>query len=356
MNGSKLFGDKLPGFDGRQVGYATLNPSNSQLRRQISNVFRYWAAPNGDRQKGVDGFRIDHMMDDLDLQHVKTGMLTNFWLPIERSIRQIKPNAFFLAEQADWSSGTEIFEKAKVDAVYAIPLRMAWMTFDKAKIEKAISAMAAVTPKGKTQIVFIENHDVERYASAVNRDPDLLRLGAVFSVTLKGTPLVYYGQELGMSGIQGNWKTDANDIPVRLAYRWTRKTDGPGSADFYRGTGPWASDTFVKNGDGVSVEEQIHNPSSLLEFYRRLIRLRSSNPALQRGTQTIVDSPAGLVVYDRREGIERLRVILNVSNSIKPIQLEAADLPGRDLWSGKALNGPNVAIPPHGFKILRLTK
>lgn len=278
MNGSKIFGQKLPGYDGQQIGYATLNPGNDKLRNEILGIFKYWAAPDGNPDHGVDGFRIDHMMDDLDFQHVQTGMLTRFWLPIEQGIRRLNPKIFFLAEQADWGLGADLYQKADIDSVYAIPLWAAWISFDKSKIEKAIASELTATPAGKTQFIFIENHDVERYASIVKRDPEQLRLGAVFNLTFKGTPLVYYGQELGMEGEKGNWKSDANDIPLRLAYRWTRKVGSPGSADFYRNTGPWASDTYTKDDDGVSVEEELSDPESLLNFYKRLIYLRKSQP------------------------------------------------------------------------------
>jgi len=349
MRGSKLFGDILPGYDGQKIGFATLNPDSLGLRARILDVFRYWAAPDGNPRHGVDGFRIDHMMDDLDFQHVKTGMLKNFWLPIEQSIRSLNPRIFFLAEQSDWGLGTEAFERGKVDAVYAIPLRAAWVTLDKAKIEKAIREEQAATPANKTQFVFIEDHDVERYASVAKSDPDILRLGAVFNLTFKGTPLIYYGQELGMKGIQGHWKTDANDIPVRLAYRWTRKVQGKGAADFYRNSGPWATGEFEKDDDGVSVEEETNNPRSLLNFYRRVIQLRASHPALQSGSLHLIGTRnSQILCYERLNGRQRIQIILHLSDKSQPINLKG----GWDLLTGKRLNGGPAILAPHGFKIV----
>ena len=353
MKGSKLFGDKLPGYDGQKIGFATLNPDSSMLKREVLKVFRYWADPDGNPSHGVDGFRIDHMMDDLDSQHVKTGMLKNFWLPIEQQIRHLNPSVLFLAEQSDWGFGADVFAKGKVDAVYAIPLRYAWMTFDKPKIEKALQATMAATPAGKTQFDFLENHDVERYASVVKRDPSLLRLGAVFNLTLKGTPLVYYGQELGMQGIQGKWGTDANDIPVRLAYRWTRKVGGAGSADFYRNSGPWARSGFTRDNDGVSVEEEIGKPDSLLSFYKRLVRLRQSNPALQSGSFALADTHSAHVLgYERVLGKLTVLVLLNLSDKSETVPLATSRRGWRDLWSGDRVSGPTATLGPHGFKIV----
>jgi len=355
MNGSNLFGDKLPGYDGQAIGYATLNPDSKRLRTMTRDVFRYWAAPEGNPNRGVDGFRIDHMMDDLDNQHVKTGMLKNFWLPIEQYIRHLNPKAFFLAEQADWGFGTEVFEKSNVEAVYAFQLRAAWITLNKSKIEKALAATSSATPKGKTQFVFIENHDVERYASIVNRDPRLLRLGAVFNFTVKGTPMVYYGQELGMAGKQGNWKTDGNDIPVRLAYRWTHKVEGKGSANFYRNGGPWAGVEYSTDGDGVSYEEEVGKRDSLLNFYKRLIHIRASYPALQTGTMELVDSGNPEVLsFDRVLGHSRIRIYLNLSSDKQLIHLPAASGSHTDIFSGKKskrADDPSPAVRPHGINV-----
>jgi len=352
-DGSRLFGDMLPGYDGQTIGFATLNPDNRILRAKVFDIFRYWAAPDDNPGHGVDGFRIDHMMDDLDSEHVKTGMLTNFWLPIETGIRSLNPKIFFLAEQSDWGLGADIFRKAKVDSVYAIPLRNAWITFDKSTIERAIAATYSSTPQTRTQVIFIENHDVERYASVVKRDPDLMRLGALFNLTLKGTPMVYYGQELGMAGIQGKWRSDANDIPVRLAYRWTKKVEGKGSADFYRGSGPWAKTGFVRDGDGVSVEEEIPDPGSLINFYKRLTHLRVSLPALRTGSISLVEGQnSAVLAYERKLGRQKIRIYLNLSDARQSLDLPSGSIAARDLWTGKLLGKRVQYLKPHDFLVV----
>ncbi len=355
--GSALFGAKLPTYDGRKIGYATLNPSSTQLRDEISNVFRYWAAPDGNPAHGVDGFRIDHMMDDLDGQHVKTGMLENFWSPIEASVRRLTPQAFFVGEQADWGQGRDLYQKGHVDSVYAMSLWYAWSTLDAAKIEKALNNLSKSTPGGKTQFLFIENHDVKRYASLVHRDPALLRLGAAMEFTAKGTPMIYYGQELGMAGIQGSWKSDANDIPVRLAFRWTRKVGGKESADFYRNSGPWDSKEFTRDNDGVSLEEEAQDPNSLFYLYKRLIRLRRMTPALRQGTQFPFPTlNPDVVGYVRAEGRQQVLVLLNLSNRAQPMPLPL-DLVGlTDLLTGKRVRPEKHFLKPHGFSILQFSR
>lgn len=293
-------------------------------------------------------------MDDLDNRHVKTGMLKNFWLPVEENIRRLNPKIEFLAEQSDWKYGRDVFEGGKVDAAYAIPLRFAWISFDKGKIEDAIRQTEEATPPDKSQFVFIENHDVERYASVVDGDPALLRLGAVFDLTMKGTPLIYYGQELGMAGKQGRWGTDANDIPVRLAFRWTHDVECKGAADFYRNSGPWANTGYVRDNDGVSVEEEDRDPKSLLNFYRRLIRLRETIPALNSGSLRVLQNgnPA-LLSYDRQFGRQRVLVQLNLSAEPQIPTLPVGHR-CRDLISGVTLFPGQVTLEPRGFRIFEI--
>ncbi len=85
------------------------------------------------------------------------------------------------------------------------------------------------TPAGQGQLVFIENHDLTRFASVVKGDLRREKVGAALDILLKGTPLIYYGQELGMKGVRREgWKSDGNDIPDREAFEWSRKVEAPG--------------------------------------------------------------------------------------------------------------------------------
>jgi len=291
----------LPLYDGTTVSAAAVDMDSPAVRDYMRRLFRYWVAPNGDADAGVDGFRLDHMMDDLDNVGAKKNLLANFWLPLVADVRRVKPSAFFVGEQADWGFGGDLLRRGGADAVYAIPLRFSLVERDRAKILGALRLTNEATPTGKAQLVFIENHDVGRYATAAGRDPRLLRLGAFLNFTLKGIPALYYGQEIGLAGKQGQWGTDGNDIPVRLAHRWNRTLDAPGTATWYRDTGPWWSLEFSRDNDGVSVEEQDRDPDSLLNFYRKLIRLRKRHSAFQEGGQTVLDLGNPSVLAFRRE-------------------------------------------------------
>ncbi len=109
--------------------------------------------------------------------------------------------------------------------VFAFPLRNAILSLKRDSIAGTIAEMGRRTPPGKGQLVFIENHDMNRFASEVGGDARKERIGAALNILLDGTPLIYYGQEIGMKGRQNKtWGTDANDIPVREAFEWARRS------------------------------------------------------------------------------------------------------------------------------------
>jgi glycosidase len=349
-NAGPLHGDSFVWYDRRHIGISPLNLRNAEVRAYVGRVFRFWA------EQGVDGFRIDHMMDDLDRQGVQTGLLASLWDPLERDLRRDYPRAFFVGEQGDWGTGRDILQGTATDAIFAFQLMGALRSLDKAQIEAAMREMAGATPAGKTQLTFLENHDMDRFAS-VEPDARRQRLAAALLLTLKGTPSIYYGQELGMRGRIGNWGGDGNHIPVRLAYRWTRTLDGPGTATWYRDTGPWWSPTWSSDGDGISLEEEARDPESLLRVYRRLGQLRRATPSLRVGSQAIVPVASPRVLaFERREGSSRVVVVANLGGAD-----ERAVVPGtgrlRDLWSGlEYAAGRPIPLDPYGFRILEASR
>ena len=128
-------------------------------------------------------------------------------------------------------------------------------------------------PAGKEQVVFIENHDIDRFASRVDKDPGKERIAAVLNLLLGGIPSIYYGQELGMFGAGGFNKfgnTDANDIPRREAFEWYAADTGKGMALWYKDTGPWWDSTNLKPFDGFHSRKK-GGPRSLWNWYRKLL-------------------------------------------------------------------------------------
>ena len=323
----------LSSYDGRQIGVATVNLHEPAVRDYFARLFVAWIDPAGDggRRDGVDGFRIDHMMDDLDNKGKLTDLFANFWRPIFAAVRARNPRTRIIAEQADWGYGDDFLTRGGVDMVFAFPQRQAIASFDKAAILTAMRETQARTPPGKVQLTFIENHDTNRFASEVGESRAREQIGAAFDILLRGTPLIYYGQELGMRGKQHKaWGSDANDIPVREAFRWTHDLEATGSATWYRGPQPWWVDRYNRSDDGVSVEEESRDPQSLLAFYRRLLQIRARRPEIQSGRETILDSGAAdAVCFLREQGTARTLVAINLAAEPATVTFPASDQTGQ---------------------------
>ncbi len=356
----------VPMWDGTRVQIATVNMLDPGVGKYFQDLFARMIDPNGDGRfdDGVDGFRIDHMMDDLDLKGKQKGLFANFWAGVFARARQVNPTVKIIAEQFDWGYGEDFLTRGGVDMVFAFPLRGAIVSFKAADVASVMQQTIQRTPPGKGQLVFIENHDMNRFASEVDGDLGKEKLGAALNLLLKGTPLIYYGQEIGMRGRQNkSWGTDANDIPVREAFEWVRKVDGPMDATWYRERGPWWTERYARDDDGISFEEENTDPNSLLSYYRKLGQLRHTRGELVEGDQRVLtlDTPNTLGVV-RSRGSQWSVLLVNFADAETCIALKQDEAPDRwvparmrDLLSGghaRTGKGECIVLPAFGVRLL----
>jgi glycosidase len=330
---SMVFGlTEMTSYTGEKLKVATANMLNEEVAAYHANLFKYWMDPNGDGEfsDGVDGFRIDHMMDDLDWKGIIPNMFAEFWAPLFAELREVNPDIIILAEQADWTLyGDSYFDVGDVDATFGFPIREAILNHEKAGIETAVRETLDRTPDGNYQLLFLENHDTDRYASLVEDDPARLRAGAALVTLLYGIPSLYYGQEIGMRGKKADYGWhDGNDIPIREALEWYAEADGEGMAYWYRDSGPWWNDSYIQPHDGVSVEEQRGDPTSLWTHYQALLSLRASEAALQTGRpQFVTNDHDELVTFVRNSGDDCVLVAVSLAAAELTATLRGPSLP-----------------------------
>jgi alpha-glucosidase len=178
------------------------------------------------------------------------------------------------------------------------------------------------------------NHDQPRVASRVG--PEQARVAAMLLLTLRGTPTLYYGDEIGMPSVpvppeqacdpQGrNLGPALSRDPARTPMRW----DASASAGFSRGR-PWLP--VGEPGDG-DVESQRHASTSMLALYRQLIALRRITPALHSGRYRPAHVGPDTLAYCREGGAERYLIALNLGASPRSIAPEHIAVRGRVLLS-----------------------
>jgi glycosidase len=169
---------------------------------------------------------------------------------------------------------------------------------------------------------FLENHDIDRWATSVNNHAGQMRTGAILNLLLPGVPSIYYGQELGLTGRKHEWGSDENHIPVREAFPWTSNIEDSGNAIFYKDTGPcwdssfWKTDAIKK----LALPVQQSDAASLWNHYKRLIEIRKSHVAFRTGTYSpMLLENKNLLAFERSTEYERVVVIINLSAVAQPI-------------------------------------
>lgn len=308
----------LKGYDSVTRKITTANLNSDASKAYNLKLFSYWLNPNGDGKfdDGVDGFRLDHMMDDLDNKGRLPHLFDTFWTPLLAKLRAVNPKIKIVAEQANWFSlGHEYLQNAGVDRVFGLRLCFAIRSFDKKLLLANADSTLAMLPPGKQQVVFIENHDVPRFSYGVKGDLAKLKVDAAFNLLMGGIPGIYYGQELGMTGTSANFgATDANEIPDRQAFEWYKSDTGKGMALWYKQTGPW-KDQFNddKPNDGISLEEERGDPNSLWNYYRQMIAIRKANPAFIEGTyKTVSNDHEHVFSFIRKSAGQTILVVINL--------------------------------------------
>jgi alpha-glucosidase len=164
----------------------------------------------------------------------------------------------------------------------------------------------------------LSNHDNPRTASRYAPGGDIdrgrlrARAGALMLLTLRGTPFLYYGEEIGMADgvIPADRVVDvAGRDPERTPMQW----DASQAAGFTTGE-PWLP--VAADAPAVNVEAQTGDPASMLSLYRELIRIRRASPALRRGDYaTLPEAPPHVFAYTRSAARERWLVALNFGSA-----------------------------------------
>jgi glycosidase len=188
---------------------------------------------------------------------------------------------------------------------------------------------------------FLSNHDGTRTMTLLGGDMARAKIAATLLLTLPGLPFVYYGEEIGMSG-------DKPDPRLRTPMQW----NAGHAAGFTTGT-PWES--LQPDAEAINVAGENADPSSLLNLYRQLIRLRSSNEALATGRLVPLTSGSNQVIaYVRRAGDKAALVVANLgATAVARVSLSSgkgAMTPGRYAAHGLVgtQNGATLVVGPEG--------
>ena len=247
-----------------------LNYDNPAVRQAVLDIAKYYL------DLGVDGFRFDAVKY---IYFGDTARSVDFWVWYMDELKKINPQVYCVGEC--WSGENEIlsyyeamncfnFAVAQAEGVVASAAK----GFAISKFTDYISSyqkkVLAQNPEGMV-MSFLSNHDMDRIGGAFVTD-NMMRMAANLYLLSPGSPVIYYGEEIGMRGSRGGENTDANR---RLAMLW-------GDGDLIRN--PEGSTYAAKNQISTTVADQLADENSLLRHYCRLLTIRHTYPAIARGT------------------------------------------------------------------------
>jgi alpha-glucosidase len=332
-----------------------LNWRNPQVREAIWDVMRFWL------RRGVDGFRVDviwHLIKDAEFRdnppnpHYREGrpphekILTQYSTDQPEVQDVVAEMRRVIDEFEDRVLIGEIYLPfERLVAYYGNDLRGAQMPFNFAllstlwsarSIEKIISDYEAALPRGAWPNWVLGNHDRPRVASRVGTEQ--ARVAAMLLLTLRGTPTLYYGDEIGMrqvaiapDRVRDPFEKNVPGIGVgRDGCRTPMQWDATDNAGFSK-VEPWlplADDFARENVANLEADAQ-----SILHLYKALIRLRRQMPALQSGDYVPVAADGDLLLYRRWRDGSTATIVLNLGGEPVSLESDAKGLAGEILLS-----------------------
>ncbi len=298
-----------------------LNWRNPEVVEAMLGVLRFWL------ERGVDGFRVDvlwHLLKDegfadnpanpewregMDPYNALHPLYTADRPEVHDVVAQMRRLVDAFPERV--LIGEIYLPLERLVAYYGEESRGAHLPFNfqllsapwnARELARLIAEYERLLPKGAWPNWVLGNHDRPRIATRVG--PAQARVAAMLLLTLRGTPTLYYGDELGMQNvaipperIQDPFERRVPGLglgrdPVRTPMQWS----GEPNAGFTRGN-PWLP--LAADWREVNVEAQRRNATSMLSLHRALIELRRKETRLEVGDVKLLEAPGDVLAYVR---------------------------------------------------------
>ena len=296
-----------------------LDWSNPEVAAAMQDVLRFWL------DRGIDGFRVDVIhgigkdpaLPDEPPGHagiphcvLNEHPSTHAHLRAIRRLVDAYPGDRMLVGEV-FQLFSPVHERYfgqndELHLVFELPASVAVPWEAAAWRERIASVAARLDPIDAWPTWVLSNHDTSRHRSRFGSEARA-RAAALLLLTLRGTPFLYAGEELGLEDavVPRARRVDPGDRDgCRAPIPWDGSpTHGWPTADTWL---PWPPDAADRN-----VERLRADPTSMLHLYRRLLAARRASPALATGTIVLCDAPEPVVAFERHAGDARWRVLVN---------------------------------------------
>jgi maltose alpha-D-glucosyltransferase / alpha-amylase len=336
-----------------------LNFDNAAVMDAVLQAMRFWL------DKGVDGFRLDAIPYLVEREGTNNENLRETHAVIKRLRADIDAsyqNRFLLAEANQWPEDVREYfgDGDECHMAYHFPLMpriyMAIAQEDRYPIIEIMQQTPDI-PENCQWAIFLRNHDEltlemvtskerdymytmyaadlqarinlgirRRLAPLMENDLDRIKLMNSLLLSMPGSPIVYYGDEIGMG--DNVFIGDRNG--VRTPMQWSPdRNAGFSRADPQRLYLPPIMDP-VYGYPSTNVEAQLRDPSSLLSWTKRILAVRKTSQAFGRGTrQFLRPGNRKILAYLRVYGEDSILCVANLSRSAQPVELNLSAFKGR---------------------------
>jgi glycosidase len=330
-----------------------LNWRNPQVKQAMFDAIRFWL------ERGVDGFRLDvahYIMKDplmrdnpinpqpeivqfkpmgdydsllhlYDKGHTDVHAVMREFRAILDQYSQTRPR-YSVGEIHifDWNEWASYYGSDLNELHMPFNFALVKTPFKAGEVRNVVDSLEAAIPDGAWPNYVLGNHDEPRLATRLGKKE--ARLAAMLLLTLRGTPTLYYGDELGMENVpvppekeQDPWGIRVPGLgrdPCRTPMQW----DDTSNADFSTAEAQNLWLPVSEDYSTVNVKTELADPESFLNLYRKLLAVRHDTPALNHGKYTPVDCESpDCFMFIREEDVQKRLVILNFSSEKNQVSL-----------------------------------
>jgi alpha-glucosidase len=326
-----------------------LNWRNPEVQEAMLDVLRFWL------DRGVDGFRVDVIWHIVKDDQFRDNLPDPDYKPTQAPHRKLlatyntdRPEVHDIIARMRGVLN-EYGERMMVGEIY-LPLermltyygaqgsgvhlpfnfQLIELPWHARAIADAIDRYEALLPAYGWPNWVLGNHDNPRIASRIGREQ--ARVAAMLLLTLRGTPTLYYGDELGMHNVpippecvQDPFEKNVPGLglgrdPARTPMQWSRAAN----AGFTAESSPWLP--LAEDYTTMNVDEEMRDDGSALQLYRRLIELRRREPALSIGEFIAVPATDNILAY-RRQLADARRYLVLLNLSAEPANFSSSAVP-----------------------------
>jgi glycosidase len=286
------------------MGYASLpklNTDNPSVRAYFAEVTGKWM------KHGIDGWRLD------TAEQYPMRFLSDFFFP---TVNAINKDTMVVGEY--WKDGSEFFDNACMNGIMNYLFRDAALTYASGGSSRAFkNSVSEYLLKYPPQIIdglwnMLGSHDTPRFFTMLDEDVEDAKIAILLQLTFKGSPVIYYGDELGLAG-EGD--------------------------PFCRQPFPW--------------DDQTQWNMEITELYKQLLTIRENSDAIKKGSLNFIVDKAGVLGFERVCEGEKIIVLANSRSRGFKIKYELDGL-YENLLSGEKLEYIET-VDGKDFMILRKT-